>query len=38
MLFNSYGFVFAFFPVLLAVCYVCLKIENKGGGTKNAAL
>lgn len=38
MLFNSYGFVFAFFPVLLAVCYACLKIENKGGGTKYAAL
>lgn len=38
MLFNSYGFVFAFFPLLLAVCYACLKIENKGDGTKYAAL
>lgn len=32
MLFNSYGFVFAFFPLLLAGCYVCRRAEEKYGG------
>ena len=30
MLFNSYGFVFAFFPLMLAGCYVCKKIGTCG--------
>lgn len=32
MLFNSYGFVFVFFPLLLAGCYACKKIEEKWAG------
>ena len=37
MLFNSYGFVFAFFPLLLAGCYVCRRAEEKYGGEGRAA-
>lgn len=37
MLFNSYGFVFAFFPLLLAGCYICRRAEEKYGGEGRAA-
>lgn len=38
MLFNSYGFVFAFFPLLLAGYYACLKKGGRDGGKNLTAL
>jgi len=38
MLFNSYGFVFAFFPLTLAGCYVCGIIKNRYGSGSLKAL
>ncbi len=31
MLFNSYSFVFVFFPLTLAGFYICQRIEKRAG-------